>query len=106
MERKVRYNPKFKNNTRHSTLYRPKRFSNDIDIRGEVFIQNNDFEEIKDSFANPRNAASGSLRQKDPKKLKIHKICCLYIWFFFRRNFRFTNKFLIKLKKWGFKISN
>ena len=45
-----------------------KDFPNDIDIRGEVFIQNNDFEKMKDGFANPRNAASGSLRQKDPKK--------------------------------------
>ena len=47
-----------------------KDFPDDIDIRGEVFIQNNDFVKIKDSFANPRNAASGSLRQKDPKKLQ------------------------------------
>ena len=43
-------------------------FPNDIDIRGEVFIQKNDFEKMKDNFANPRNAASRSLRQKDPTK--------------------------------------
>ena len=47
-----------------------KDFLDDIDIRGEVFIQNNDFDKIKDSFANPRNAASGSLRQKDQKHPK------------------------------------
>ena len=41
-------------------------FPKEIDIRGEVFIQNSDFKNIKDKFANPRNAASGSLRQKDP----------------------------------------
>ena len=37
-----------------------KNFPDEIDIRGEVFIQNNDFENLKDKFANPRNAASGS----------------------------------------------
>ena len=42
-----------------------KNFPTEIDIRGEVFIQNNDFEKISSKFANPRNAASGSLRQKD-----------------------------------------
>ena len=41
-----------------------KDFPTNIDIRGEVFIGNKDFEKIKDKFANPRNAASGSLRQK------------------------------------------
>ena len=41
-----------------------KDFPKDIDIRGEVFIQNIDFQKIKGKFANPRNAASGSLRQK------------------------------------------
>tara|TARA_B100000945_G_scaffold317346_1_gene320009 strand:- start:602 stop:2626 length:2025 start_codon:yes stop_codon:yes gene_type:complete len=46
-----------------------------IEIRGEVFIDINDFKEINkkaktDSekiFANPRNAAAGSLRQLDPR---------------------------------------
>ena len=45
-------------------------FPSEIDIRGEVFINNSDFKKIKDRFANPRNAASGSLRQKDPMQQK------------------------------------
>ena len=49
-------------------LYRD--FPEDIDIRGEVFIQNSDFENLKKKFANPRNAASGSLRQKNPEDKK------------------------------------
>ena len=47
-----------------------KDFPKDIDIRGEVFIQNSDFENLKEKFANPRNAASGSLRQKNPEDTK------------------------------------
>ena len=35
-----------------------------LEIRGEVYIGKNDFENIKENFANPRNAAGGSLRQK------------------------------------------
>ena len=35
-----------------------------------MFIQNSDFEKLKDKFANPRNAASGSLRQKNPEDTK------------------------------------
>ena len=47
-----------------------KNFPNEIDIRGEIFIRNDDFKIMKDKFANPRNAASGSLRQKNPKITK------------------------------------
>ena len=47
-----------------------KNFPKDIDIRGEVYIGKKDFEKIKDRFANPRNAASASLRQKDPNETK------------------------------------
>ena len=45
-----------------------KNIPKEIEIRGEVFIEKKDFEKLKDNFANPRNAASGSLRQKDPKE--------------------------------------
>ena len=37
-------------------------FPKEIDIRGEVFIENDDFKKISSKFANPRNAASGFLR--------------------------------------------
>ena len=58
-----------------------KDFPEEIDIRGEVFIQNSDFKELSNKFANPRNAASGSLRQKDPNETKNSiKIYCLYFW--------------------------
>ena len=33
-------------------------FPEEIDIRGEVFIETNDFKKIEKDFANPRNAAS------------------------------------------------
>lgn len=46
-----------------------------LEVRGEVFLSRNNFEKINDLlestgqplFANPRNAAAGSLRQLDPK---------------------------------------
>ena len=59
-----------------------KDFPKEIDIRGEVFIQNSDFKNLKEKFANPRNAASGSLRQKnsDETKKNSPKIYCLYFW--------------------------
>ena len=84
-----------------------KDFPDDIDIRGEVFIQNNDFEKMKDSFANPRNAASGSLRQKDPKKTSKIPLKFVAYTFGFSSNQSIDKQtnFLDKLKKWGFKTS-
>ncbi len=59
-----------------------KDFPEEIDIRGEVFIKNSDFKNLKEKFANPRNAASGSLRQKNPEDTKKNplKIYCIYFW--------------------------
>ena len=82
-------------------------FPKDIEIRGEVFINKNDFEKIKDTFANPRNAASGSLRQKNPeetKKIPLNFIA--YTFGYFENNkFKLQSDFLKNLKLWGFKIS-
>ena len=39
-----------------------------MEIRCEIYIGKKDFNKIKNNFANPRNAAGGSLRQKNPKE--------------------------------------
>ena len=39
-----------------------------MEIRCEVFIGKKDFAKLQESFANPRNAAGGSLRQKNPSE--------------------------------------
>ena len=82
-------------------LIKDVNFPNEIEIRGEVFIKN-DFLKIKDNFANPRNAASGSLRQKDEKETK--KIPLKFIaysyGFFKENNFKNQSDFLKELKKW------
>ncbi len=84
-----------------------KNFPIEIDIRGEVFIKNNDFNIIKDKFANPRNAASGSLRQKDPRVTK--KIPLKFIAYTFgyaeKLSINSQSDFLKNLKHWGFKIN-
>ncbi|WP_370625015.1 NAD-dependent DNA ligase LigA [Corynebacterium sp. TAE3-ERU12] len=57
-----------------------------LEVRGEVYLSLEEFDRInaertaagKDAFANPRNAAAGSLRQKNPKetaKRRLSMIC-------------------------------
>ena len=41
-----------------------------LEIRCEIYIGKKDFLKIKEKFANPRNAAGGSLRQKNRVKLQ------------------------------------
>ena len=45
-------------------------FTDPLEIRGEVYISTSNFEKLKSDFANPRNAASGALRQLDPNITK------------------------------------
>tara|TARA_B100000902_G_scaffold397531_1_gene461622 strand:+ start:820 stop:2220 length:1401 start_codon:yes stop_codon:yes gene_type:complete len=84
-----------------------KDFPEEIDIRGEVFIKNSDFKKIESKFANPRNAASGSLRQKDPKitsKIPLRFIAYTYG---FEKNLKLKKQtdFIKKLQDWGFKTN-
>ena len=82
-------------------------FPSEIDIRGEVFIQNDDFKFINNSFANPRNAASGSLRQKDPmvtSKIPLKFIAYTY-GYAKNINIKSQSELLNNLRIWGFKLN-
>ncbi len=82
-------------------------FPDEIDIRGEVFIENRDFKKIEKNFANPRNAASGSLRQKDPQKTKLIPLKFIAYTFGFTSTIKAKKQsdFLNDLRNWGFKTS-
>jgi DNA ligase (NAD+) len=84
-----------------------KDFPNEIDIRGEVYIQNSDFVHLKEKFANPRNAASGSLRQKNPEETKKIPLKFIAYTFGYEKNLKAKNQtdFLKNLYDWGFKTN-
>ena len=84
-----------------------KDFPKEIDIRGEVFIKNSDFKKLENKFANPRNAASGTLRQKnsiDTKKIPLKFIAYTYG---FEKGLEVISQkdFVKKLENWGFKVN-
>ncbi len=84
-----------------------KDFPEEIDIRGEVFIQNSDFKRLNEKFANPRNAASGSLRQKNPEETKKIPLKFIAYTFGYESGLKINNQsdFLKKLSEWGFKTN-
>ena len=84
-----------------------KDFPDDIDIRGEIFIETNDFKKLGNKFANPRNAASGSLRQKNPLETKKIPLKFIAYTFGYEKGLKISkqSEFLKKLKEWGFKTN-
>ena len=88
----------------------PKNLNNSpktIEVRGEVYIGKKDFEKLKDKFANPRNAAGGSLRQKNSKETaKIPlKFFAYGIGEIVPQIFKTQTDLLKQLKNWGFPIN-
>ena len=86
-----------------------------LEIRGEVFIRKNDFKDLnekqelneKSAFANPRNAAAGSLRQLDStitaeRPLSIY---CYEAGMINGVEFIDHASFLDSLKKWGLPVN-
>ena len=86
-----------------------------LEVRGEIFISKNDFEKLnkeqltndKKVFSNPRNAAAGSIRQKDSNELKKRNLMFFAYTVgevsdenFFDTQINLLNKF----KYWGFNI--
>ena len=84
-----------------------KKFPEEIDIRGEVFIQNSDFKKLKNNFANPRNAASGSLRQKNSNETKKIPLKFIAYTFGHEKNMQINtqSEYLKNLHRWGFKTN-
>ncbi|WP_415271508.1 NAD-dependent DNA ligase LigA [Candidatus Pelagibacter sp. Uisw_121] len=82
-------------------------FPEEIDIRGEVFIENDDFKKINAKFANPRNAASGSLRQKNSLITSEIPLRFIAYTYGYEKKMKINNQtsFLENLKLWGFKIN-
>jgi len=78
-----------------------------LEVRGEVYIGKKDFEKIKNKFANPRNAAGGSLRQK--KSANTAKIPLNFFAYGFGDVepfiFKKHSNFLKKINEWGFKTN-
>ncbi len=90
----------------------PKKISDNnlpkiLEVRGEVYIGKKDFKTIKKNFANPRNAAGGSLRQKDPNETK--KIPLKFFAYGFGiinpMIYKTQSEFISKLKEWGFAVN-
>ena len=79
-----------------------------LEVRGEVYIGKKDFEKIKDKFANPRNAAGGSLRQKhssETKKIPL-RFFAYGIGEISSKDFESQNDLLKKLENWKFPINS
>ena len=85
-----------------------KNVPNLLEIRCEIYISKKDFVKIKDKFANPRNAAGGSLRQKNPKETS--KIPLKYFAYGFGAiepmKFEKQSEFLKEISTWGFSVNS
>ena len=79
-----------------------------LEVRCEIYIGKKDFLKIKDRFANPRNAAGGSLRQKDP--YETSKIPLKYFAYGFGAVepaiFKTQSEFLNKISVWNFSTNS
>lgn len=86
-----------------------------LEVRGEVFIRKDDFEALnrqriaanESVFANPRNAAAGSLRQLDSNitATRSLSIFCYQAGAIEGLSFDTHSTFLAALKDWGFPVN-
>ena len=86
-----------------------------LEVRGEVFMTKSGFDQLNknrlaeglDQFANPRNAAAGSLRQLDSKitSQRPLSIFCYEAGNINGETFNSHKEFLSALKDWGFPVN-
>jgi len=88
-------------------------YPDEFEIRGEIFMPHAIFDELNRiranqgevPFANPRNAAAGTLKLLNPQTVAQRKLDCL-LYFMLGEKLPFDNHFenLSKAKQWGFKV--
>ena len=93
-----------------------KNFPSLLEVRGEVFIKKTDFKKLNENqinkglqiFANPRNAAAGSLRQLDAKitAKRPLSINCYEPGVIEGKQFKTQEEFLFYIKSVGIPINN
>lgn len=84
-----------------------------LEIRGEIILPRKSFENInrkrleeeEEPFANPRNAASGSLKMQDSKEVARRRLDCYLYYLPGDVPFSTHYECLMAAKKWGFNIS-
>ncbi len=86
-----------------------------LEARGEVYMEKEAFKRLNEerekqglpTFANPRNAAAGSLRQLDPKVTASRplNIFCYGVGRVEGRDFKTQWEILHTLKKWGLRVN-
>ena len=84
-----------------------------FEIRGEIFLPHQGFEQMNEKrladdlepFANPRNAASGSMKMQDSKEVAKRPLDC-FLYYLLGKELPSIKHFdnLQSVKKWGFKI--
>ncbi|MDP3556445.1 MAG: NAD-dependent DNA ligase LigA [Bacteroidota bacterium] len=85
-----------------------------FEIRGEIFMPRNVFDEINKErdeigeapLANPRNAASGTMKMQDSAVVASRNLDC-FVYYMLGESLPFKNHFesLHAAKEWGFKVS-
>lgn len=90
-------------------------YPEEFEIRGEIFMHRAAFERLNkqredegvQTYANPRNFASGTIKLQDPKEVAKRPLdCFLYFLYAENRNKRFDSHWesIQAVKSWGFQI--
>ncbi len=86
-----------------------------FEIRGEIFLPHEGFDQMNEKriandlepFANPRNAASGSIKMQDSKEVAKRPLDC-FLYYLLGKELPSQRHYenLQKAREWGFKIPN
>ena len=92
---------------------RGERIPDKVEVRGEIYMSIKSFEKLNESmtddrlFANPRNAAAGSLRQKDPRITASRHLDFFGYQIGYMQSMDFHSQWeaLELIREWGFHVN-